>query len=703
MDPSADELFEPSEETVRAPMPEPVPTVQPTDVTKAPKSDTENMTVPTIAVQPDDLLSRSTARIPQLTDEMLAQAEPMTDDASHDARTVYMAPKPNHAAPENKKNTKPAKKSRTGKIVGIVCGSVVLACILGLLIFGIVLKAGDFIYPNVYVTDTLNLGGMDRQTALDAVNNEMADSYASFTLKVRLPDQVLEFTPDKTNVVMNAEAAVDEAMAYGRSCGPFRAVWNYFISCTDETKDYRVSKLELNTDYIYSTLEAVADEVETEPYPSSVSFDEQTQQLVVIVGQPERSLDVDGLYDVIYTAFEQGDFETIVWEYDEVPVEMPQLEEIFNKYCTPVEDAYYNEETRTIVDAVPGYGFDMEEVQQNMTAAEPGSKQFIPMADLEPEITKEDVEKEMFGAELFSHSTAYVNNANRTKNLTLACQAINGIILNPGDEFSFNNVVGERTAAKGYMQATVYNGGLSVPELGGGVCQVASTLYYCTLHLDLEQVHREPHMFVVDYVPKGMDATIYWGKIDYKFKNTLDFPIRILINTDNGHVNATFQGLEELDYSVQMEFVVTATYGYQELVKVDETKEPGYSQVDVTPYVGYRVETYKTILDADGNQLSKKLEATSTYSKRDKVTIVGPSEEPENPDDPFDPGLWDDPEDPGTEDPGTQDPGTDDPGTEDPGTEDPGTEDPGTEDPGTEDPGTDDPFADWGENTTPIT
>jgi len=163
-------------------------------------------------------------------------------------------------------------------------------------------------------------------------------------------------------------------------------------------------------------------------------------------------------------------------------------------------------------------------------------------------------------------------------------------------------------------------------------------LYYCTLHLDLEQVEREPHMFVVNYVPMGMDATIYWGKLDYKFKNTLDFPIRILINTDNGHVNATFQGAEPLDYSVKMEYKVLATYGYQELEEVDETKEPGYSHVEITPYVGYRVETYKTIYDADGNEVSKNLEATSSYSKRDKLTIVGP---PETPEDPFDPDLWD--------------------------------------------------------------
>src|SRR5699024_10646494 len=132
-----------------------------------------------------------------------------------------------------------------------------------------------------------------------------------------------------------------------------------------------------------------------------------------------------------------------------------------------------------------------------------------------------------------------------TNNLDLACKAINGTILNPGEIFSFNDVVGERTAAKGYLPATVYvTGGASAEELGGGVCQVASSIYYCSLFLNLEQVHREPHMYAVTYVDYGMDATVYWGSIDYQFRNTLDYPIKIQANIDGGTVNITFWGAE---------------------------------------------------------------------------------------------------------------------------------------------------------------
>lgn len=623
-----------------------------------------------IPVIPDGADLRPTARIPELPAETAAD-EPAAE------------------APAQKKN--PAK---LGMILGIIAGSVVLAMILAVFIYGIVLKSGKTIYPNVYVAG-INVGGLDRAAAIDAVDEAVESSYASSTLLVELPDRTLSFTPDRTNVALNADEAIEEALAFGRSGNPFSAVTSYYSSRTREHYVDLQSALELDTAYIRSVLEDVAAEVQSSPSPSTAEYDEAAKRLTVQVGHPYRQLDVEELYDVVYTAFMNSDFETLTWEYDEKPTEHMDLQPYFDRYCTPVQDAYYDEENHVIVDSVPGYGFDPEDVLQQLDDAEPGSELVIVMTDLEPEVTTQVVEEEMFGTVLFETSTEYVVNANRTKNLTLACQAINGIILNPGDVFSFNNVVGERTAAKGYMPATVYSGGLSLEELGGGVCQVASSIYYCTLHLDLEQVHREPHQYVVTYVPKGMDATVYWGHIDYQFKNTLDFPIRILTNTDNGNVNVTFQGPQELDFSVKMETVTLETYPWKEVEELDETKEPGYRQVDITPYTGYKVVTYKTVLDADGNELSREQEAVSTYSRRDQKVIVGPpvEEDPgeETPDDPFDPDLWNPEEDPDTEpdtDPETE-PEDTEPDTEPDGETD--TETPSEDPPQDEE--TEDPFA----------
>lgn len=194
--------------------------------------------------------------------------------------------------------------------------------------------------------------------------------------------------------------------------------------------------------------------------------------------------------------------------------------------------------------------------------------------------------------------------------------------MNPGEVFSFNDVVGERTAAKGYLPATVYvTGGASAEELGGGVCQVASSIYYCSLFLNLEQVHREPHMYAVSYVDYGMDATVYWGSIDYQFRNTLDYPIKIQANIDGGTVNITFWGAEELDFTVETDYKILETYPWTTVEELDETKPVGYRQLVESPYTGYKVVAYITVKDLDGNVLDSR-EVYSTYRKRDQKYIV---------------------------------------------------------------------------------
>ena len=550
------------------------------------------------------------------------------------------------AKPASKPAPKQAKKSqrpapKTGMLLGIIAGALVLA----LLIYGIALKNGDTIYPNVYVAG-INVGGMKREAAIEAVDEAISASYASATLKVQLPDRTISFSPEQTNVALDADEAIDEALAYGRDGNPFSAVTNYFSCRSTEHYIDLQTILNLDTEYIRNLIDEVAAEVESDPVPSEVRYDEDKGQLIVSIGYPDRDLNADGLYEVVYNAFMNSDFTPLTWDYDEVPCELVDLTPYYEKYCTEVQDAVYDEETHTIEDEVPGYGFNLEATNQQLAMAAAGREVIIQLEELEPEVTKEDLEEQMFGETLFNYSTEYVNNSNRTTNLTLACQAIDGTILNPGETFSFNNIVGERTAAKGYLPATVYSGGQSLEELGGGVCQVASTIYYCTLHLDLEQVHREPHQFAVSYVPLGMDATVYWGQIDYQFKNTLSYPIKIMANTDGGYVNITFLGSAEMENTVEMSYVILETYPWQEVEEVDETKPAGYREVEVTPYTGYKVVTYKAIYDADGKELSKVQEAVSVYSKRDKKYIIGPEQAVEDPEDPENPGETEDPVDP---------------------------------------------------------
>ena len=548
------------------------------------------------------------------------------------------------AVPPEEPEEEPVRRGVSGGIMAaIVGGALVLLAVVIFFGYGLVLKGGDTIYPNVFVAG-INVGGMTSEEAVAAVADAVAASYSSATLDVQLPDRTLSFTPDQTNVALDADEAIAEAMAYGRSGNPFSAVLNYFSCRSNERYIDLQTVLNLDTDYIRNRIDELAQEVETTLSPSKVDVNEAAGTITVQVGYPDRQLDTEGLYEAVYNAFMNSDFTTLTWDYQETPCELVDLTPYYEQYCTEVQNAEYDEETHTISEEVPGYGFDLEAAQQQLATAEPGSTVVIQMEDIEPEVTKLDLSSEMFGTALHKVSTKYAVNSNRTNNLDLACKAINGTILNPGEIFSFNDVVGERTAAKGYLPATVFvTGGASESELGGGVCQVASSIYYCSLFLNLEQVHREPHMYVVDYVDFGMDATVYWGSIDYQFKNTLDYPIKIQANIDGGTVNITFWGPEELDFTVETDYKILETYPWTTVEQVDETKPVGYRERTVSPYTGYKVVAYITVKDLDGNVLESR-EVYSTYRKRDQVYVVGPAEEVPDPDDPTT-----DPDDPTTD------------------------------------------------------
>lgn len=139
------------------------------------------------------------------------------------------------------------------------------------------------------------------------------------------------------------------------------------------------------------------------------------------------------------------------------------------------------------------------------------------------------------------YSSHYVNNRDRTTNLRIASKAIDGTVLAPGETFSFNKIVGKRTSQKGYKKAHVFNGPNSTSMgIGGGVCQVASTIFNTVLFSNLKIVERHQHSQRVSYVPLGRDAAIYWPSQDLQFKNNTDYPIKIKMVVKDGVISCTF-------------------------------------------------------------------------------------------------------------------------------------------------------------------
>ena len=585
------------------------------------------------------------------------------------------------------KTPKPAKqpKQGSGKKGLIIALALVAIVVLGVCSYGFVLKNQDAIYPNVYVAG-VNVGGLKRDAAVSAVSEAVEKSYASDTLNVVLPDRTLSLTPEVTQVALNPEQAIDEAMRCGRSGGPISAVINYLRAGKREYTVDLDSSLNLDTEYIRTLIDQTARECASDKIDPIVKVDEDAGTITITAGSPAISLDADKLYDAVIARFASGDFSDLDFDYDTVACESVDLQQYYDKYCKEMTDAYYDEEKKELVPEVNGYGFDLPYYTQKLAMAKAGDVITIQMEDLIPAVTLEDLKKTYFADTLASYDSPHTANAARTKNLELACKAINGTVLNPGDEFSFNKIVGERTKEKGYQAAIVYtDGGKSEAQEGGGICQVASTIYTCTLLADLEVTERSPHMYLVTYVEPGMDATIYWPSLDFKFKNSTDMPLRIDASVSGGYVHIKLVGTkQEHDYDhIKLRGVYASSTAWKTVAEIDGKKveitiakgagvDANGNAIDLAvdangnkyvlgsiiegEYTGYTINAYRDFIAADGSTIRSELLHTDQFKHRDRCYSVTPYVEPE-PDVPEEP----DPDDPNYDpdyDP-TVDPGDD--------------------------------------------
>ena len=249
----------------------------------------------------------------------------------------------------------------------------------------------------------------------------------------------------------------------------------------------------------------------------------------------------------------------------------------------------------------------------------------VPTVKTEPEVTTEKLNAN-FGL-IGSQTTKASDNANRNNNLNQACKKINGLILKPGEEFSFNKVVGQRTTKNGFKEATVILGGQYEQGLGGGVCQISGTLYNAVLKSDLKITERHPHAWPSGYVLDGLDATVDWPALDFKFKNSSDYPIVVVMwfESKDRTVHAEIYGKrfpDEQKIALRSEVVGVNGYGKTEYVE-DKTMAVGKTKTVRQAHQGMTVKTYKIWQDKDGKEIKRDPITTTTYAAYGKRIAVG--------------------------------------------------------------------------------
>ena len=311
------------------------------------------------------------------------------------------------------------------------------------------------------------------------------------------------------------------------------------------------------------------------------------------------------------------------------PAETLTAQQLHDQLHGEVRNASYDSATDSIVPEQLGADFDIAAVQKAMDEAAPGETLTVKADIQQPEVTAADLKAVLFRDVLGEAKTHVSGSAGRIGNVKLSASSINGIVLNSGETFSYNQSVGQRTEARGYKPAPAYVKGETVDEVGGGICQTSSTLYLACLLGNLEITERYAHRYVPAYISWGMDATVSWGGPDYKFTNNTLYPVKIVTKYEKGYLTVQILGTNVDGTYVKMSNEVLSKTPWETIYQEDPTMAPGSPDVvKVTPYTGYKVNSYQTIYDKDGKVIDSHFEASSNYKVRNKVVLQAPAAQP---------------------------------------------------------------------------
>ncbi len=320
---------------------------------------------------------------------------------------------------------------------------------------------------------------------------------------------------------------------------------------------------------------------------------------------------------------------TIPVTLETLPAQDLTAQQLHDRLHGEMKNASYDAASGSIVPEQFGADFDVAAAQTALDGAVPGETVSVPAVIEEPEVTASDLKMLLFRDVLGEARTHVSGSAGRIGNVKLSAKLINGIVLNSGDTFSYNDSVGKRTKARGFKPAPAYVKGETVDEVGGGICQTSSTLYLACLLSNMEITERYAHRYVPAYIDWGMDATVSWGGPDYKFTNNTLYPVKIVTEYSKGYLTIKLLGTNIDGIRVKMTNEVLSKTPWETVYQEDSTMTPGSPDVvKVTPYTGYKVKTYQTIYDKNGSVIDSHFEAASDYKVRNKVVLQAPAAAP---------------------------------------------------------------------------
>ena len=446
----------------------------------------------------------------------------------------------------------PVKRQRIPTAVKIILAVILPIAILiaSLFIYGTHIQNNSQIYPNITIAG-IDMSGLTRAEATHALNLPAYDEQIDNTnIVLKFPDgSETVITGHDVMMQHNAQEMVAAAYSVGRGRGVVLDLISYF-------QRYDAAEVAFSIDFSLDAdvLQSIVAEV-TDAYNMSLDAsvpEIHDDRIVFTKGAGHVNANpyylFERSYSELFTSLNTGTTGEITYallgDIDATYELLALRDEVFVEPVSSELDL----NTLSATESIVGVSFDPVAAATIIRDLEPGEAATFYLDFTYPAYTQEYMQSLLFRDLIGRRTTHAAGGTGRLTNITIANEAIHGMILLPGEEFSFNETVGPRTRDRGFQTATVLMNGQFVPGIGGGICQTSSTIFAALRPSDLLVTERRPHGRPISYLPVGWDATVAWGHIDFRFVNNTEYPLRIDIWMEYRTVIAEIWGTIKDDF-----------------------------------------------------------------------------------------------------------------------------------------------------------
>lgn len=522
-----------------------------------------------------------------------------------------------------KKETKQINENNKKYTLPIIIGvALICAIIIFSIIFALININNDKILSGITING-IDVSNLSQSEAMKKIK-DITEAKLTEEMTLKKDEYETTINASQINAKYDIENAVNQAYNIGRA--------GNIVTNNYEILSVMIFKKEVELPFYYDeqSLNKKITDISSK-LPGAVkqsSYYIEDESLIIVKGEEGLKIKEElkqAIIDEIKNVNQK--YKIVQIETETVQPDKINLEQIRNEIYKEPKDAYVSKNPTTVHTHVNGVDFAISIEEAEKILNENKKEYEIPLKITVPSKTIKDLGEEAFPEKIATYSTRYdVSNYNRSNNLSVAAQKINGTIIMPGEVFSYNQVVGERTIAAGYKEAGAFAGGGVVQSVGGGICQVSSTLYNTALLANLEITDRSNHAFLTGYVAASRDATVSWGALDFKFKNTRKYPIKIEASAKNGICTISIYGIkEETEYEVVIQSKVLSDIPYTVKYIEDNSIEKGKEVVEQSGQNGCTSEAYR-ILKLNGEVISKTLISRDTYDPMQRIVRKGTKE-----------------------------------------------------------------------------